>query len=196
MPATLVRPKPSITIVPRSVFTPSASSPRFSILPTTPTAEMTRSASIVCFAPWASSTVATTESFFFSTPPTFAPVIILIPCFSKRLRAKAALSSSSNGRHCGNTSTTVPSAAGRRPVVLGGRHVVIDFGRAQQCLGRDAAPVEADAAELIALDDGGLEAELRRPDRGHVSARPGADHQDVKTGFRHPALLFTRFPAA
>ena len=43
MPGTLVRLNASTTIAPRSVFTPSLSRPRFSILPTTPTAEITRS---------------------------------------------------------------------------------------------------------------------------------------------------------
>jgi hypothetical protein len=39
-------------------------------------------------------------------------------------------------------------------------HGVENLGRAQQRLGRDAAPVEADAAEMLALDDCRLEAEL------------------------------------
>ena len=37
-----------MTTQPRSVFTPSASRPRFSMFPTTPTAEIIRSAVIVC----------------------------------------------------------------------------------------------------------------------------------------------------
>ena len=41
---------------------------------------------------------------------TFAPVKILMPCFSKRLRARLATSASSTGRICGNSSTTVTSA--------------------------------------------------------------------------------------
>ena len=58
-------------------------------------------------------------------------------------------------------------------------HVVEHFGRAQQRLGRDAAPVEADAAEQLALDDRGLEAELRRADRGDIAAGPGAEDDEV-----------------
>ena len=68
----------------------------------------------------------------------------------------------------------------REPVVLGVLQVVEDLGRAQQRLGRDAAPVEADAAQIFALDDRGLEAELRRADRGDVAAGPGADDDDVE----------------
>ena len=43
-----VRPRPSVTMQPRSVLTPSSSSPRPSMLPWTPTAEIRRSASTVC----------------------------------------------------------------------------------------------------------------------------------------------------
>ena len=35
--------------------------------------------------------------------------MILMPCFSNALRAKAAISASSTGRICGSTSTTVTS---------------------------------------------------------------------------------------
>src|ERR1051325_9332313 len=46
-------------------------------------------------------------------------------------------------------------------------------------LGRDASPVEARAAQLVLLDDGGLQAHLRGTDRGHVAAGSGADDDDV-----------------
>ena len=98
-----------MTMTPRSVFTPSFSRPRFSILPTTPTAEMTRSTVIVCDLP-PSSIVAVTLSAFLSSLVTLASVKILMPCFSKLLRAKAWISWSSTGRICGSTSTTVTSA--------------------------------------------------------------------------------------
>ena len=74
---------------------------------------------------------------------------------------------------------------GREPVVLGVLHVVEDLRRAQQRLGRDAAPVRADAAEEVALDDRGLEAELRGADRRHVAAGAGADDDDVEGGVGH-----------
>ena len=79
------------------------------MLPTTPTAEITRSNSTVCgFLP--SSMVATTLSAFFSSFVTLVFERILMPCFSKRLRARPAISASSTGRICGSTSTTVTSA--------------------------------------------------------------------------------------
>src|SRR5690606_9064401 len=55
-------------------------------------------------------------------------------------------------------------------VVLRVLHLVIDLGRAQQRLRRDAAPVEADTAEQLALDDRRLQPELRRADRRDIAA--------------------------
>jgi hypothetical protein len=66
---------------------------------------------------------------------------------------------------------------------------VMDFRRAQQGFGRDAAPVQADAAELVALDERGLHAELRRPDRRDITARPAADHHQVESRLRHSSFL-------
>ena len=80
-----------------------------STLPTTPTAEISRSARIVCTLPLASSMVTETESSPFSTFVTLVEVRITMPCFSNRLRASAAISASSTGRICGSTSITVTS---------------------------------------------------------------------------------------
>ena len=44
-------------------------------------------------------------------------------------------------------------------IILGVLRVMKDLRRAQQRLGRDAAPVEADAAEMFALDDRRLQAQ-------------------------------------
>ena len=66
-----------------------------------------------------------------------------------------------------------------QPVRAGMLHVVVDLGRPQQRLGGNAAPVEADAAEMLALHDRRLEAELRRPDCGDVAAGPAADDDHV-----------------
>ena len=109
MPGTLVLLNWSTAMMPRSVLTPSFSSPRFSTLPTTPTAEMTRSAVMVCDLP-PFSMVAVTLALFFSSLVTLASVKILMPCFSKLLRASPAISASSIGKICGSTSTTVTSA--------------------------------------------------------------------------------------
>src|SRR3546814_3829772 len=64
-------------------------------------------------------------------------------------------------------------------------HIMIDFGRAQQRLGRDAAPVEANAAKILALDDCGLEAQLRRADRRNIAAGAGAEDDEVVVGVSH-----------
>jgi hypothetical protein len=44
-------------------------------------------------------------------------------------------------------------ALGAQAEFLGAVHQVEHLGRAQQRLGRDAAPVQADAAQILALDD-------------------------------------------
>ena len=80
-------------------------------------------------------------------------------------------------------------AARAQAIGLGMLHVVEHLGRAQQRLGRDAAPVEADAAEILALDDRGLEPQLRRADRGDIAAGPRAEDDEV-VSFSH--FLFLR----
>ena len=50
----------------------------------------------------------------------------------------------------------------------------------EERLGRNASDQQARTAErFLFLDDGGLEAELRRADRGNVAAGAGADHDHV-----------------
>jgi hypothetical protein len=44
-------------------------------------------------------------------------------------------------------------------------------------------PIETDSAEVLALYDGSLEPELRRPYRGHVAAGSRPDDDDVKFSF-------------
>ena len=82
----------------------------------------------------------------------------------------------------------VADVVGLQPIVLGVLHVVEDFRRAQQRLGRDAAPVQADTAEIVALDDGRLETELRRADGGDIAAGAGADDQNVEIRVSHTVL--------
>jgi hypothetical protein len=81
--------------------------------------------------------------------------------------------------------------------------VVELLGRIQQCLGRDAADVEAGAAEcglaVLAdegVDAGGLETELRGADRRDVAGRAGADHHDVIVLFAHLVFLVGQSAAA
>ena len=64
-------------------------------------------------------------------------------------------------------------------------HQLRDLGRAQQRLGRDAAPVEADAAQMLALDQRRLHAELRGADRRDVAAGAAADDDQVELSISH-----------
>ena len=45
---------------------------------------------------------------------------------------------------------------------------------------------------MLALDQRGPHAELRRPDRGDVAAGPTADHHQIELVLRHQAFLFRR----
>ena len=65
-----------------------------------------------------------------------------------------------------------------------------DLGDVQQRLGRDAADVQADAAELLAaVDQGDGQAEVGGAERRRVAARAAAEdgHLDVDVGVRAPS---------
>ena len=65
-------------------------------------------------------------------------------------------------------------------VVRGVAGFVDHFRGVQQCLRRNAADVEADATEFgITLDQHDVLVQIRRAERRAVSARPGADHDDL-----------------
>ena len=55
-------------------------------------------------------------------------------------------------------------------------------GGVEQRLRRDASPVEANAAGAVALDDGDAHFELSGANRGDISARSGADYDEVIAG--------------
>src|SRR6476619_771420 len=57
--------------------------------------------------------------------------------------------------------------------------IMVDLGGAEQRLGRDAAPVEADAAKLLALHDRDLEPELRGADRGNIAAGARTEDDEI-----------------
>ena len=60
------------------------------------------------------------------------------------------------------------------------------FGRVEHRLRRDAADVEAGAAQRLApFGARGLEAQLRRPDRRDIAAGAGTDDKDVVIKVRH-----------
>ena len=63
---------------------------------------------------------------------------------------------------------------------LGVLERVVDFRVVQQDLRRDAADVQAGAAqEAVLFDDQRFQTPLRGPNRGHVSARPAADDGQI-----------------
>jgi hypothetical protein len=64
---------------------------------------------------------------------------------------------------------------------------MVDLGRAEQRLGRDAPPIEADAAELLALDDRDVQAELRRANGSDIAAGAGAEDDKI-VSIRHWVL--------
>jgi hypothetical protein len=64
-------------------------------------------------------------------------------------------------------------------VLLGALDLLVEMRGHDPRLGGDAAPVQARATQFVLLDDGGLQAQLRGTDRGHITARAGADDDDV-----------------
>ena len=92
-----------------------------------------------------------------------------------QLLGHAARTGHHGGQIGGNT-------RGRQAVGLGMLHLVKHFGAAQQGLGRDTAPVEADAAQIFAFDNRGLETQLCR-----------ADRRDIATGARTQNNHIIRF---
>src|SRR5438093_13641330 len=67
------------------------------------------------------------------------------------------------------------------------KHALVVFRGLEQCFRRDAADVEAGAAERVfafgrfpSLHAGGGEPQLRRADRGDVARGSRADHDDIE----------------
>ena len=56
----------------------------------------------------------------------------------------------------------------------------VDGSRLEEFLGRDAATVQAGAADLVPLDDGDRQTRRRTVERRGVAARAAADHDDVE----------------
>src|SRR5262249_9082877 len=80
----------------------------------------------------------------------------------------------------------------RQSVILGVLQIVQNLSRAQQRFGRDAAPVEANAAEIFTLNDGGLESKLCGPDRGDVASGSRTDDDNVVIRVSHSFLVKTQ----
>ena len=92
----------------------------------------------------------------------------------------------------------VGRAEGHRGVALDPEGLLLlgddvrDLGVAEQCLGGDAADVEADAAPVLLLDDPDALAELGGADRGDVATGAGTEDEDVEVGHRSRASLVVR----
>ena len=84
-------------------------------------------------------------------------------------------------------------------VVLRVADVLDEGGGFEQRLGRDAAAMEARPADLVLVDEGDLQAELGRPERGGVAARARAEDDEIEVvgradghGVRRPSEPRTR----
>ncbi len=78
--------------------------------------------------------------------------------------------------HLGEIEARLP---GRQPVFVRVLDEVEHLRRAEQRLGRDAPPVEADAAQTLPLDDRRLQPQLRRTDRRDIAPRPRPQDDDI-----------------
>ena len=72
-----------------------------------------------------------------------------------------------------------------QPEILGMLHEMIELGGPEERLGRDAAPIEADAAQEFALDDRGLHAQLGGADGSGIAAGSAADDNKIELSVAH-----------
>ncbi|MNU49660.1 hypothetical protein D3C71_386070 [compost metagenome] len=95
--------------------------------------------------------------------------------------ADAVVHAGCNAARTGNDRLDVrlDRAFKRQAVILGMGSGVQHVGGAKQSLGRDAAPVGANAGKMFAFDDRDFHAELRGPDRSDITTRAGADYNNV-----------------
>ena len=66
------------------------------------------------------------------------------------------------------------------PSALAWRMRSTQAGRLEQRLGRDAAAMEARAADLVLVDEGDLESQLGGPEGGRVAAGARAEHDEIE----------------
>ena len=71
--------------------------------------------------------------------------------------------------------------AGGDPELVRVPQLVEQRGALEECLGRDAAAVQARAADLVLLDEDHAESQLGRADRRRVAAHAAPENGDVKT---------------
>ena len=75
------------------------------------------------------------------------------------------------------------------PMLVGVAHLLVHLRGVDDGLRRDAPDVEADAAHVLALDDGGLDLELTEPDSRGITTGAGADHDGIETLLGHGRVL-------
>ena len=63
--------------------------------------------------------------------------------------------------------------------IIGFFDLVAEFDDRQKGFTGNAAPIQADAAERVGLNDGNAGAKLSRPDRSDIATRSSADYDDV-----------------
>ena len=68
--------------------------------------------------------------------------------------------------------------------------VARDFGDVKQRFGRNAAPVEAHAANLVAIDANDVLPKLSQTNRGVISARTRSDDDRINRFVSHSDTLF------
>ena len=90
-------------------------------------------------------------------------------------------------RYAVTPAMSMPLEGGGDAVLGGLAGDVGDLGRVQQRLGRDAADVQAGAAELVLLDQADGEAELAGAQCGGVATASAAEDDKVKVLLGHPA---------
>ena len=67
-----------------------------------------------------------------------------------------------------------------QPQILGYFDLVAEFDDRQEGFTGNAAPIQADAAECVGLNDGDAGTKLGRPDRGDIATRSSAENGDVR----------------
>ena len=84
--------------------------------------------------------------------------------------------------HCGGI---VGDVVGGKPVIPGVLEIMKNLRRAEQCLGRDAARIQTNAAQKLALDNRGFKIRVVPREWRLYSRRDPADNDDVEVRFGH-----------
>ncbi len=77
----------------------------------------------------------------------------------------------------------------RQAKVTGMADEMSHFGGSQQRLGRDTAPIETDATQMLALNQRRLQPQLCRANGSHIATRPTTHDDQIKSILAHLLLL-------